>query len=155
VGHSQEAITETRRAFELDPISLRVRDRGLWHLFISRRYEETIEECRQVAQLEPNHPLAYSTLGLAYSRLHQPMEAIAEAERARALSDSPVVLAYLGYVYGESGKRKEAEKVLAELLEASHRRYVCPVSVASVYAVLGDKTKAIEWLEEAYKIRSD
>jgi hypothetical protein len=58
MGRSQEAIQETHCAYELDPISVAVRGRGLWHLFISRRYEETIEACRKVVQLEPNYPWA-------------------------------------------------------------------------------------------------
>lgn len=33
-------------------------------------------------------------------------------------------------------------------------RYVCPYEVAGVYAQLGDKDQAFEWLDKAYQSRS-
>ena len=41
------------------------------------------------------------------------------------------------------------QKLLAELLEISKRRYVSPAAIASIYAALGDKDQAFAWLEKA------
>ncbi len=44
--------------------------------------------------------------------------------------------------------------ILGELLERSGRSYVEPISVAVIYAGLGDKENALQWLEKAYVERS-
>jgi hypothetical protein len=43
---------------------------------------------------------------------------------------------------------------LEEMKEVSKRRYVSPYSIAVVYAGLGDKDQAFEWLNRAYEARS-
>ena len=44
----------------------------------------------------------------------------------------------------------EAQKVLDRLNELSKQRYVSAVDMARVYAGLGEKDKAFEWLEKGY-----
>jgi hypothetical protein len=41
-------------------------------------------------------------------------------------------------------------KIVAELSEGGHR-YVSPYNVARVYGAIGDKQRALEWLERAYQ----
>jgi hypothetical protein len=41
--------------------------------------------------------------------------------------------------------------VLDELKELAKRRYVSPYSLAAIYALLGDRDAAFEWLEKAYR----
>jgi hypothetical protein len=53
-----------------------------------------------------------------------------------------------------SGKRAEAQKVLAELKDLSRRRYVPPFSVALVCVGLGDKSQALDWLDRAWEDHS-
>jgi len=53
-----------------------------------------------------------------------------------------------------AGNRKEAERILEELKEVSARRYVSLYSIALIHLVLGDKERALEWLERAYKERA-
>jgi hypothetical protein len=65
------------------------------------------------------------------------------------------VEAGIGRVDTVSGKRAEAQKVLDELKNRSKQIYVSWYHVASIYAGLGDKDRAFEWLENAYKERSD
>jgi Flp pilus assembly protein TadD len=82
-------------------------------------------------------------------------EAIAECQKAVSLSGGePSTLAGLGHAYAVSGKRAEAQRVLAELKDLSKRRYVAPLQIALIFAGLGDKVQALEWLERAYEDRS-
>jgi len=69
--------------------------------------------------------------------------------------DEPIVLPFLGYGYAVTGRRAEALKVLQSLDEMEKRRYVSRIYRAYIYAGLGDKDKAFEWLEKAYQERSD
>jgi len=52
------------------------------------------------------------------------------------------------------GKRAEAEKILGDLLRQSKKNYVSHYMIATIYAGLGDKDKALEFLEQAYQERS-
>jgi hypothetical protein len=52
------------------------------------------------------------------------------------------------------GRRAEAEKILRDLERKSKSGYVSPYIMATVYAGLGEKEKAFEFLERAYQERS-
>jgi hypothetical protein len=81
-------------------------------------------------------------------------EACVEARKARELSESSTLPpAYLGYALAKSGKRKEAQAVLGEVLRLSHERYVPPYNIALIYAGLGDKDETMNWLERGYEQR--
>ncbi len=49
-----------------------------------------------------------------------------------------------------SGGRAEARKVLDQLTELSKQKYVPAERMALIYTGLGEKDKAIEWLEKGY-----
>ena len=62
---------------------------------------------------------------------------------------------FIGHVYAVSGKPAEAQKVVDDLKELSKRRHVSSYHIALIYLGLGEKDRAFEWLENAYKERSD
>ena len=72
-------------------------------------------------------------------------EAIAEYEKAQALSDDPRVLASIGHAYASTGEQKEAREILARLTEMARTRYVAPYSFAVIYLTLGEKDQALEF----------
>ena len=53
-----------------------------------------------------------------------------------------------------SGNRAEAQKTLDHLKELSAHTWVAPYNVAVIYAGLGEKDQAFDWLDRAYKDRS-
>jgi serine/threonine protein kinase len=53
-----------------------------------------------------------------------------------------------------AGRRAEARSVLGKLDVLSKEKYAPPGSTAMVYAALGEKERAFEWLEMAYEDRS-
>ena len=53
-----------------------------------------------------------------------------------------------------SGNREKALLALANLRDLAKRRYVSPFGSAIIYAGLGDKEHALEWLERAFEDRS-
>ena len=59
-----------------------------------------------------------------------------------------------GHAYAMSGRRAEAQTVIAELQQTAKRRYVSPYDVATIYAGLGEKEQTLAWLEKAYEDRS-
>jgi Flp pilus assembly protein TadD len=78
-------------------------------------------------------------------------EAIAEFQKLIASpGDDLETAAALGYAYARSGRRAEAQKILAEMMELQKSRYVSPLYIATVHAGLDDKDQAMEWLYKAY-----
>jgi hypothetical protein len=52
------------------------------------------------------------------------------------------------------GRRAGAEKILRDLERKSKSVYVSPYFIATIYAGLGEKNKAFEFLERAYLERN-
>ena len=81
-------------------------------------------------------------------------EGIAEFEKELAISPGSQSTIGLGYAYAVAGRKAEAQKVLDRLNELSKQKYVPAVVRARIYAGLGEKDKAFEWLEKGYEDRS-
>jgi adenylate cyclase len=69
-------------------------------------------------------------------------------------SNNPNFVADLAALYAVSGDRGRAREILTQLREASRKRYVAPYELAVIYCALGDKPKALEALDLAYRERS-
>jgi len=104
---------------------------------------------RKTIDMDQNFYYAHWQLGSAYEMKGAFQEATREYQKARELNDDPWVLALLGHVSAVSGRRDEALKLLNELKEISHRRYVSSYSFAVINAGLGDKDQAFQWLEKS------
>jgi serine/threonine protein kinase/tetratricopeptide (TPR) repeat protein len=151
MGRLDEAIVEAKRAVELDPLSLNIN----WLLGVvfhfARQYDQAIEQYRKTLDLDANFFVTRTFLGLAYVEKSMFMEAIAELEKAVAISPSNISLACLGYGYALGDRRQEAQKVLDQLNEISKEKYVPALHRAIICAGLGEKDMAFEWLEKAYE----
>ena len=154
-GRLDEAIAETKMTLELDPLSLETNnDLGL-EFFLARQYDKAIEQEERVLELDPNYILAYYFRGVAYLKKSMYEEGMREFEKGVAISPGDmIVLTGLGYGFGVTGKRTEAQRVLDKLNELSKQQYVSAVWRAKIYAGLKEKDKAFEWLEKAYEDRS-
>jgi tetratricopeptide (TPR) repeat protein len=150
----QEAISEISRARELVPLSLPTNVQRARILFFAKKYDETIDQCRQALDMDANFGGAHQFLGRAYKQKGMYEEALSELQKARGLfANRCEVLSLIGYTYAVSGRRVEAEKVLGELQRISKERYVSPYHVAMVYAGLGERDTALLWLEKAFADR--
>ncbi len=150
-GRHTEALDEIRRGYALDPLS--PSSLGLWNFYVARRYDEAIERCEKAIEVTPGFGWAHSLLGLALLEKGRTQEAIAAAEKGREADDSPISGLALAAIYAETGQKSKAERVLGEVLK-TREIYICPYDVATVHVALGDKERAFEWLEKAYRERS-
>ena len=60
----------------------------------------------------------------------------------------------LRHAYAVSGKRGDAEKILAALKARSTQHCVAPFDIAVIYLGLGSKDSTFDWLEKAYEDHS-
>jgi TolB-like protein/DNA-binding winged helix-turn-helix (wHTH) protein/tetratricopeptide (TPR) repeat protein len=155
-GQYQKALgwknwaAEVKRAGELDPLSPIVAGGG-WYLE-SGEYDKAIALLRKKLELDPNAAFPNVQIGRVYTRKAMYAEAIEHLQKGVALL--PGYLSQLGYAYAMSGKRAEAVKILAQLEQLSHRQYISPYEFAIVYAGLGEKELAFNWLNEAVAKRA-
>ncbi len=154
-GRVDEAMVECRAAEELDPLSMIIATELGKTLYFARRYHEAIDQYRRAIEIDPNFAIAHKGLAEVYSQTGKFDEAIEEIQKAIALSKGSIfILDDAGYIYAISGRRVEAGKVLQDLDQATEETWVPPFGRAAIYAGLGDKSKAMEWLEKAYEERS-
>jgi TolB-like protein/Tfp pilus assembly protein PilF len=152
-GQFDRAIAEGKRAVELDPLSLVINANLGSDYFNARRYDEAITQLRKTIEMDPRFSFARRGLGEALQASGQLNEAIAEYRKAVELDDAPLSLAHLGQAYARAGQREEAQKILARLSEEAKSRYVRASSFAYIYLALGDKERAIDEMERAYRER--
>jgi tetratricopeptide (TPR) repeat protein len=156
MGRHEESLAESKRAIELDPLSLVINaDAAGNGLYFSRKYEQAIELCRKTIEFDPNFGLVHFYMAQSYAQTGQFGEALVQARTGYQLDSSPVMTGLLGEVYAFLGERAETEKVLERLNRLSKRRYVCSYETAAIYQGLGHKDAALKWLSRAYSERSD
>jgi adenylate cyclase len=152
-GRFDEAIAKEKKALELDPLNILFNTDLGFFLSWARRYDEGIAQLHKTLELDANNPLARQTLGWCLHWKGKKAEAVVEFQKAAALDDLPWYKGSLGYAYAASGDRAKAEQVLRDLDEMAKKQYVSPASRASVYLGLGDKARALDWIEKAYDDR--
>jgi TolB-like protein/Tfp pilus assembly protein PilF len=151
LGRFDESIVEAKRSIELDPLSM-INNADFGNdYYYARRYDEAITQLRKTIEIEPRFYLARYYLGQALQMKGQLPEAIAEYRRAAELDDDPFALAMLGQAYARSGQSDEAKKILARLNDEAKSRYVAAYGVGLVYLGMGDKDRAMDELERAYR----
>src|SRR5438034_8431625 len=151
VGEFDRAIAELRRAQQLDPLSLIINaDLGV-AFATARRYDEAIAQLRKTIEMDPRFYYAHWNLGVALELKGKLREALAEYKEAAELDDDPIVLGLTAHSYAKLGERGQAGSLLAQLQQLAAHRYVPFGTFAGVYMALGEKDKAIDYLERAYR----
>jgi TolB-like protein/DNA-binding winged helix-turn-helix (wHTH) protein/Flp pilus assembly protein TadD len=155
-GRRDEALAESSRALELDPISPIINLHLGWHFLNTGQYDRALEQLAKTLELDPNYPLAYWYRGLAYEQKKMYADALREMQKAKDLLPGNLgVQADIGHVYAVSGDKAAANRVLTELKQESGSRYVNQYEIAIIYAGLGQKDQAFARLNAAFRERSD
>jgi TolB-like protein/DNA-binding winged helix-turn-helix (wHTH) protein len=158
MGRFDEAIAEMKRARELDPLSPHTQTSLGWALYHAGRYDEALEQFRQVPE-SAVLPFSerYRYAADIYERKGMPKEAIAEMLKGLRAQGWMELAATVEQRYRTSGYREAKETLLrGEILELqkrmqSGRAYGKSTTIAADYALLGEKEKALAWLEKAFQ----
>jgi TolB-like protein/Tfp pilus assembly protein PilF len=151
----EECLSESEKAVELDPVAC-YGGAGTHYLYagqyekVAGRYEKAVKYLKAAVELEPDSSFYLDNLGLAYVTIGRVEEGLAMVQRASEM-DGPRNYGDLAWAYVKAQRPEEAKKLLT-VLGAEERKHT--TAIAGVYAVLGEKEKAIDWLEKAYDERS-
>jgi len=149
LGRFDEAMAEGKRAVELDPLSPVINADLGQNLYNARRYDEAIAQLRKTLEIDPTFYYAHYNLGVALQLKGDVPAAIAEYTKAQQLSDNLTVPVLLASAKAQSGDKDAAVRLLAELEELSHHRYVRSIWRTFLYLSLGNRDEAVRWLEQA------
>ena len=147
------ALLESRRAHELDPLSLaRLRLLGENLMYVNC-LDEAIDILKKGIELSPAFPYMHAFLGMAYGRMSLYEEALAEFEAERKVSRyyNSANESLIGATYAQMGKISEAQGVLSELMERSREEEISGFAIAALCVVLGKTDEAFDWFERAYQ----
>lgn len=146
-GRHEQALAEIKIARELDPLSLRTSALEGQILFFAGDYDNALDRLQKAIDLDANFWLSHLFISRVYTKKGMYSEAVAEAKRAAELSGNSQSDAYRAWALAESGKISEAREILDELIEAARETYVPPYNIALAYNAVGEKGKALDYLE--------
>lgn len=151
-----DSVAELKKAVRLDPLSPAMVGMAGWPLMLKGDYPGALQTAKEALQLDPDYWPAYMYGGYDLLAMGRYPEAIAQFQKARTLNpESTINISGLGAAYALSAQRADALKVLDDLNGMRQRQYVAPVDIAYLYAALGDRDHAMEYLQLGYQDQSE
>ena len=149
LGEFDDAIIEVKRALELDPLSPAFNVHLGDTYIMARRYPEAILQLRKTLELDPDSSYAHAVLGDALALNGELDQAIREYKKAYELDHDVHHLARLARAHVLNGEHGEGVRLLSQLKDLEWQGSVWHYDLALVYTALGDKSQAIERLEQS------
>jgi TolB-like protein len=157
-GRSQEAIDEANRARQLDPLSPVIGVVQANAYLADRQFDKAMEVSRKIISDNPTFGRAHQPLATSYWAEHKYPEAIQEFKIDAQLEGDKNFVEFAAAL--DTGFRSEGwpgalrKGIEVNLTQRKNKSgYVSPYGIAGLYADLGDKEHAFEWLNTAYQER--
>ena len=149
-GRFDEALRESERARQLDPLSLIIAADNAMIFYCSRQYDRAEMGFNAVLEMEPTFPRAH-IVRYVYVETGQFEKALADIDKYSP-NNTPWERVY---VLGRAGRRAEAQHAMEGLKQLNHRHPVDPAAFAWAYIGMGKKNEALAWLDKAYARHSN
>jgi eukaryotic-like serine/threonine-protein kinase len=144
MGKAQEAITECRKAMELEPLSLLYNTMLGFSYYFQRDYEHAIQQLNKALEIDPTYALAVEGIAETYWQMGNYKQAMDQRIKALHLWGDDVRAKELRETFEKLGYKGVLRKD-AKFCEAADD----PYHAASDYAMLGEKDAAFAALEKA------
>ena len=152
LGRFDEAIAQSKRAVELDPLSPVINTDLGCTLYYARSYDESAAQIRKAVMIDPTFFYAHFNLGIALQAKGDFPGAIAEYEKANQLSSNNLLVSTLcAHAKALAGDKDAAVRMLGDLDKISQSREVVGYYRALLYISLNNKDEAVRWLEQGFK----
>ncbi|MDQ6633264.1 MAG: tetratricopeptide repeat protein, partial [Gemmatimonadota bacterium] len=158
-GQFDAAIAERRRALLLDPLSPNKQNTLAASLYRAGRYDEALQYFLSVPDPDFISENRHRRIAAIYERRGRLADAMAEWLTALRLSGKQQAVASVEHAYQSSGyaaaRRVFLQRDLQEVLRRAQKGYPRPRSldVAADYALLGDRDRAMAWIDKAARER--
>jgi len=150
VGKLEDAIEEMKRYLELDPVSSRSLMSAGFVYYFARRYDDALAQVQKAVALEENPAETIFPLGAIYVEKGMYERALDEFNK---LEGQPHAIGHAGNAYARMGRTDEARSMIQKLQEHVQKEGVGRYEIALIYAALGEKDAAFEWLDKSFVAR--
>ena len=150
LGRFDEALKESEKARQLDPLSLIIAADYGAILYFSRQYDRAIEQLHAVLRKDPSF---HTGNLIIYACVENRMftQALANTERLRPFfGEGPWYWSTLAYIYGRAGRPEQARRELEKLEKLNRRQPVDHVTMLWAHLGVGSKEEALTDLERSY-----
>jgi tetratricopeptide (TPR) repeat protein len=145
-------VTESKQALVLDPLSYRVSTNLCVVLYCAHRYDDAIRQCRQALEIDPHYYHAHALLGANLQEQHKYAEAAPVLRTAlNEYAEEPDAVAHLAAVEAALGNKDEPLQSIGALNRQQPKPYY---QLAYLYSLLGEKDRAFDALDRAYRERT-
>ncbi|WP_348261892.1 winged helix-turn-helix domain-containing protein [Telmatobacter sp. DSM 110680] len=148
-----EALAELAKIDQLDA-GVGSADSEVGVFYLLRDYPSLINASNRALLLDPNQWFLHYNLGVGYEGTGKLQEAISEYKKVVEMSDDPKGSVALAHAYSAVGKKAEGEQILRDLERKLKGTADSPLTMAGIYASLGENDKALEFLEKANSEKS-
>ncbi len=148
-----EAIRSIRRAHELDPMNSVIRA-DTAHILLhghredASRIDAAIAECDSLITTDPSYAETYDYRATAYSLKNDSDRFAADLIEAKRIRGEKGLNRFTS-AYSSKGKPGLLRLLLADELQLAKNGDPRPMRIAAIYAALGEKASAIDWLTRA------
>ncbi len=155
-GRAQESIDEGSRAHQLDPLSPIIGFQQAQAYSLDRQFDKAIELYKKVIADNPTFGIAHWGLALSYWGEHRYPETIeefatdAQLEGDKNTAEFAAALDAGFRAGGWPGALRKAIEIFLARRKAKED-FVHAYRIAELYAELGDKDHAFEWINTAYQ----
>jgi len=155
-GRFDESADLARRALELDPLSPWTLNDTATALLYSRKPDEAVTLYKKVLEIDPEAAFARGNIGVAYIEKGMLDEGIASIRDSIRMEKGYRVgsTCDLAHALAKAGRVDELKDLLAEAQEWHEKNHRGAIALVAVYANMGEKDKAFEWLEKAFEEHS-
>jgi TolB-like protein/Tfp pilus assembly protein PilF len=150
MGRPEEALAESARALELDPLNFFYQCFRGWHLAYLHRYDDAIAQLTKTIESEPNYPAAHLGLWGCFYKKGMCTAALREAGAFFELLGDHEVAEVLRSARVETEYANRMQRAADMLAARAGHQHVPALRVARLYAHAGLTASALEWLDRAY-----
>jgi len=156
-GREQEALAEINRAHQLDPLSSIIIKQAGDIQVMARQYDEALVGCKKLADEDPTFSSVHYCLYHAYWGKHMYPQVIEELKALGQLSGDRNRSEFASAVeqgFRQAGWKGAIAKGIETLQAQSKTGFSSAYLIAELYAQLGDKDHAFQWLNAACQERN-
>jgi serine/threonine protein kinase/Tfp pilus assembly protein PilF len=156
MGRHQDAIAEMKKALALDPLSPPLNNyMGMTYLFAGD-YQASVRQFQHTIDLDPTFPLAHFFFSSCLAAIGKYEQAIEEMQKGQLLAgaspdDATALTAEFRKAFRAGGANGYWQKNLEITLKEHEQNGNGAFALATAYARVGNKEKALEWLAKSFE----
>lgn len=160
LGRPEESIAEIRKAAEVDPLSVPVRNMLASRFETYERYDEALQEDRKTMELDPNAThlgMIHERMARCYGYKKMEKESLEEWVKARtAYGATPQEVEEFKKAFTKSGQKSVMRNDLKEFLASWEKDHwhLDAFRIAQTYGGLGENDQAFAWIDKAIAAHS-